>query len=328
MRGTEPADGSFESAFAMTILPSKAAGRSRKSKAVEPPAFAEPPSGLAPEAAAPHQPVPAQLYAAAPAPPVPVLTAAGQAPTWAAPPQAPPAQAPGEYVQSYPPAPGFPPPPPYVTGETYVPPQIVPFGVPPQAPDPGQPGFPPPGYAHIDFLDDPTAESAPRPSKRRGLVLIAVPVVLALAAGGYLFGPKLLGGSSASAKPPTIVLPAKIGTLSKNIDATTLAHVRASMPKVRAESPALATVAGAFYGPSKASTVVIAGLLPATVVAKTAAEQTALATAINKAAHPAATLTLAAQPNTKGQLWCSFTAGKGAALGSSDCLWVDRYAVV
>jgi hypothetical protein len=37
---------------------------------------------------------------------------------------------------------------------------------------------------------------------------------------------------------------------------------------------------------------------------------------------------LAAQPNTKGQLWCSFTAGKGAALGSSDCLWVDRYAVV
>lgn len=275
MRDNEPASGSFESPFAMTILPSKAASRSRKTKSAE---------------------------------------------------------APAQYPQTYPAAPGFPPPPPYVTGEAYEPPQIAPFLVAAQAPGAGQPGFPPPGYAHIDFLDDPNGEEpAPRPSKRRGRVLIAVPIVLALAAGGYLYGPKLLGGSSASAKPPTIILPAKIGTHPKATDNKTLAVLRTALPKLRAETPALANVAVAVYGP-KTSITVAAGLLPKVVAAKTPADQTAVVNTVNKAAADPATgpdrLKLAVQPNTKGQLWCAFTAGKGSALGLSDCLWVDQHALV
>lgn len=326
MRGKhEPASELYDSPFAMTILPGKAVGkparRARKSDAAEtfspadapltPAQFAPTPEAAVLAMAAP-QPFAAPAPAFAPSAPDFAPTMHGQA-------------APAGYPIDYPAAPGFPQQPHYTGGERsgdYPPP------APGTSPQSGQPGIPPAGYAPLNFLDDPNQAPEPKKSNRRLVMLIAVPVVLALAGGGYVMAPKLLGNST-SAKPVTIAFPAKIGTLAKQTDPKTLAFMKAALTPLRAQHPALANVNVALYGPSN-EIGVVGGLLPTSVVAKTPAQQAALIAAVNKAAADPETgpekLKVVAQPDTKGQLWCAFPAAGSPA--ESACIWVDQQALV
>jgi hypothetical protein len=329
MRRKQPsANEVYESPFALTILPGKSIGRStgksRKPAAAED--FAQPQAPLTPAQFAPPQ------AALAPANFAPPIAQAPLASAFAAPAamQAPAAIA--AHPVDYPTTPGFPPPPGYAGGQRVddrAPADYAPHhGQPgqPGQPQPGQPGQPPTGYAPLNFLDDPNQAAAPKSSKRRTIALIAVPLVLALAAGGYFIAPKFLGSSKA-AQPVSIVFPTKIGQLARATDAPTKAAIAASLPIVRNLHPALADVHLAGYGPSP-QIEVIAGLLPTTVHVKTAAQQIGIIQAINAAqtkltgAHPIKSI-----PQTDGsQLWCT-TASPTAPAGLG-CISVDKQAIV
>jgi hypothetical protein len=153
MRAKQPATQLPPSSLAMTILPSAANDRGRKSRAVAEPAAAAPP---APPAPAPEpEPVPAPMeFAAAPTAPAATAPTTVPAPDWA-----PPAPAAAPAPDWAPPAPAvsnapsWTPPP-----QTWVPPSTSRFGNPPaadyQVNHPAAPGFPPqPSYAASSGVD-------------------------------------------------------------------------------------------------------------------------------------------------------------------------------
>lgn len=354
MRGNQPEVEPFESPFARTILPQKG----RKVRREEPQTNPDDVPGGPSTSRAPGAPqagfapaetqVPAFAAAAPQGPPAPVQ---GFQP--ATPPQGfrPPA------------VPGFGPPafPPAASPAFGLPPSQ---GFPSQAAAPAPASAPAPatqGQAASDFPafpsfptqpsdqyephhllaggspavpdDDaggsPDTSDRPRSSKRR-LAFLAIPLVIVLGAAAYLYVPKLLN-SSDSSKAPTITLPARLGSAVKAVDADSLKTVRAAQTHARAVLPALANVNLAFYGKGP-ELLVGAGLLPSSIEAKTTAEQDSLVRQINnklstdsgspdKLAH-------VAFPARQGQLWCGFVKADGAVPATTDCIYVDRYAVV
>ncbi len=160
--------------------------------------------------------------------------------------------------------------------------------------------------------------------------MLAVPLVIVLGAAAYLYVPKLLN-SSDSSKAPTITLPARLGSAVKATDADSLKTVRAAQTHARAALPALANVKVAFYGKGP-QLLVGAGLLPSSIEAKTAAEQDSLIRQIDNKLKPDSgkpeKLAHVAFPARQGQLWCGFVKADGAVPATTDCIYVDRYAVV
>jgi hypothetical protein len=321
MRGRQhQADEPYNSPFAMTILPGKAGrtskdrgpGKSRKLDAAEqftpapasmaPATFSAPP--LAPAEVAYSAPQPVGAHAGAPVAPGPVAAS---------------------YALDYPAAPGFPLQPHYAGA--HVGGDLLPSAG--SQPGHGTPGVPPAGYAPLNFLDDHDAPE-PKSRKSRTPLLIAAALVVALAAGGFYEVPKLLKSKKASATATAMVLPAKIGTLAKqpNNDSTTVSALAA----LRKADPALANAQVGVYGPA-AAIVVVAAALPNSVVANTAAQQSALIRRINTAVPPdtvGATRKLAAVPQTPGagQFSCALLPTAPGSPASTDCIGVDSQVLI
>ena len=321
MRGRQqPADEPYDSPFAMTILPGKAArtskargaGKARKQDAAE--EFTPAPASLTPATFAAPAMATADVASSAPQP----VAAHLVAPVASGPVAA-------SYALDYPAAPGFPLQPHYAGA--HVGGDLLPSAGP--QPGHGTPGVPPAGYAPLNFLDDHDAPE-PKSRKSRTPLLIAAALVVALAAGGYYEVPKLLNSKKPSATTTTMVLPAKIGTLAKQPNNASTA-VAATLAAVRKADPALVNAQVGVYGPD-AAIVVIAASLPKSVTV-TGAEQVLLTRRINAALPPVtagATRKLAAVPQAAGagQFSCAVLPAAAGAPASTDCIAVDSQAVM
>jgi hypothetical protein len=303
----------------MTILPGKAARTSkdrRPAKSRKPEAAAEftpAPAGVTPATFAAPPLAPAEFASSAPQPVSAHAVAPAGGPVAAS------------YALDYPAAPGFPLQPHYAGG--HIGGDLLPSAGP--QPGHGTPGVPPAGYAPLNFLDDHDAPE-PQGKKSRTPILIAAALVVALAAGGFYEVPKLLKGKKSTATTAAMVLPAKIGTLAKqpNTDPTTVAALAA----MRKADPALINAQVGVYGPA-AAIVVVAATLPKSVVANTAAQQSALISRINAALPPdtvGATRKLAAVPQAAGagQFSCALLPAAPDSPASTDCIGVDSQALI
>ncbi|MDQ1495114.1 MAG: hypothetical protein QOG69_1597 [Actinomycetota bacterium] len=321
MRGKQqPADEPYDSPFAMTILPGKAARTSKDRR---------PAKSRKPEAAAEFTPAPAGVtpatFAAAPLAPAEFASSAPQPVSAHAVASAAAGPVAASYALDYPAAPGFPLQPHYAGG--HIGGDLLPSAGP--QPGHGTPGVPPAGYAPLNFLDDHDAPE-PQGKKSRTPILIAAALVVALAAGGFYEVPKLLKGKKSTATTAAMVLPAKIGTLAKqpNNASTTIA---ATLAAVRKADPALVNAQVGVYGPD-AAIVVIATSLPKSVTV-TGPEQVLLSRRINAALPPVtagATRKLAAVPQAAdaGQFSCAVVPAATSTPASTDCIAVDSQAVI
>jgi hypothetical protein len=240
------------------------------------------------------------------------------------------AAAPGGYAQplaGYPPVgPGYPP---VTPGYPPMPasyPVPQPGGFPPAAPDGTPPELP-----EEDTTSRHGGHRAEGGSKRRAVPLLVALLVVVLGAGAYYAVPKYVLKKSSTPTSTTVAFPATIGSLAKTTDSQVTAAEREFLATLRPLDPALSQANMATYGPAGKLTV-LAGLLPASVKADTAAQQIAILAKINNLRLPGQPSTpdklksIPQSGNGAGQWWCGAAAASDQP--ATDCIAVDSKAVV